>query len=193
MEVANRYSRTAMLLHWLVATLIIANVVLVWTVDLFPDGLVRPVIDTHKSLGLTVLGLALLRVLWRLTHRPPALPRSYPRLERLGAHAAHLLLYALILGLPLSGWIHDSAFKDAAAHPLTLFGLVPFPRIGFIMRLDPATKEQVHATWFAVHASLAYALYGLLALHVLGALKHQFWDGEGEFGRILPWGRADAG
>ncbi len=58
--------------------------------------------------------------------------------------------------------------------------------------LDPATKEQVHATWFAIHSDLAYVLYGLLALHVLGALKHQFIDGEAEFGRILPWGRAKA-
>ncbi len=190
MEVANRYTRTAMLLHWLVAALIIGNLVLIWTVDLFPDDLVRPAINTHKAIGLTVLGLALLRVLWRLSHRPPPLPRSYPRVERAGAHLAHLLLYALILGLPISGYIHDSAFKDAAAHPLTLFGLVEIPRLGFIMRLDPATKEQVHATWFAVHADLAYALYALLALHVLGALKHQFIDGHGELSRILPWGSA---
>ena len=85
MEVANRYTRTAMLLHWLVAVLIVANVVLVWVLDSFPDGWVRPAIDTHKSIGITVLGLALLRVLWRLSHKPPAMPRSYPRLERAGA------------------------------------------------------------------------------------------------------------
>ena len=193
MEVANRYTRTAMVLHWLVAVLIIANLVLVWTVDLFPDGMVRPVIDLHKSIGLTVLGLVLLRVLWRLSHRPPDMPRSYPRLERVAAHTAHLLLYVLILGLPISGWIHDSAFKDAAAHPLRLFWVVPWFRIGPIMALDPATKEQVHSFWFSVHASLAYVLYALLALHVLGALKHQFVDGEAELGRIWPWGRARAG
>ena len=191
MQVANRYTRTAMLLHWLVAVLIIANLALVWSIGLFPDALVRPAIDAHKSIGLTVLGLALLRVLWRLSHRPPALPRSYPRLERAGANAAHLLLYLLILGLPISGYIHDSAFKDAAAHPLTLFGLVTIPRLAPIMALDPATKERVHAFWFSVHGSLAYVLYVLLALHVLGALKHQFVDHEGEFGRMLPWGRAD--
>ncbi len=192
MEVANRYTRTAMLLHWLVALLIVANVVLAWVVDLLPEGWARPTIDTHKSIGITVLGLALLRVLWRLSHKPPALPRSYPRLERAGAHAAHLMLYGLILGLPISGWIHDSAFKDAAAHPLYLFGLVPWPRIAPIMALDPATKEHVHTLWFQIHSSLAYLLYGLLALHVLGALKHQFVDKEAELGRMLPWGRAAA-
>ena len=188
-QVANRYTRVAMLLHWLIAALIIANLALVWVVDDLPDGWIRPAVNTHKSIGLTVLGLALLRVLWRVGHKPPALPRSYPALERLGAHAAHLLLYGLILALPLSGWIHDSAFKDAAAHPLTIFGL-PWFRIGLITQLDPAAKERVHATWFAIHSALAYGLYGLLALHVLGALKHQFIDGEAEFGRILPWGRA---
>ncbi len=175
-----------MLLHWLVALLIAANLALIWTVGWFPDAMVRPVIDTHKSIGITLLGLVLLRVLWRLTHRPPPLPRSYPRLERIGAHAAHLLLYGLILGMPISGWIHDSAFKGAAAHPLRLFGLVPWPRIAPIMALDPATKEHVHAVAFQVHATLAYALYGLVALHVLGALKHQFIDKEPEIDRMLP-------
>ena len=192
MEVANRYTRTAMLLHWLVAALIIANLVLVWVIGLLPETGVRPAINLHKSIGITVLGLAVLRLLWRFAHRPPPFPRSYPRLERVGAHTAHVLLYVLIFGLPISGWIHDSAFKDAAAHPLVLFGVIPWFRIAAIANLDPATKERVHAFWYSVHASLGYALYALLALHVLGALKHQFVDGKGEFGRILPWGRADA-
>ena len=186
MAAVNRYTRTAMLLHWLVALLIVANVTLVWTLGWFPEGMVRPAIDTHKSIGITVLGLALLRVLWRLSHPPPPLPRSYPRLERVGAHAAHLVLYALIFGLPLSGWIHDSAFKDAPAHPLYLFGLVPWPRIGPIMALDPATKERVHALWFQIHSWLGYGLYALFALHVAGALKHQFIDREPEIDRMLP-------
>ncbi len=192
MIAAQRYTRTAMLLHWLIAVLIVGNLLLVWAINLnwFAEPRVRPMIDLHKSIGITVLGLALLRVLWRLSHRPPSLPRSYPRLERVGAHAAHLLLYALILALPISGWIHDSAFKLAAQHPLRLFGLVPWPRIAPIMALDPATRERVHALWFQIHASLAYVLYALLALHILGALKHQFIDREPELGRILPWGQA---
>lgn len=185
MIVANRYTRTAMLLHWLVAALIIGNVVLVWTIAALPDSDVRPAIDLHKSIGLTVLGLAILRILWRLGHRPPPLPRSYPAIERWGAHAAHLLLYGLILGLPLSGWIHDSAFKDAAAHPLTIFGL-PWFRIPQIANLPADQKERVHAFWFNIHASLGYALYVLFTLHVLGALKHQVLDRQPEFSRILP-------
>ncbi|NPD66857.1 cytochrome b [Lichenicola cladoniae] len=186
---AGRYTRTAMALHWLVALLVIANLVLVWTIGWFPDALVRPAIDTHKSIGITVLGLALLRVLWRFSHRPPPLPAEYSSPERAAAHGAHILLYGLILALPLTGWIHDSAFKDAAAHPLRLFGLVPWPRIGPIMALDPVTKEHVHAVWFSIHGLLAYGLYVLLALHLLGVLKHQLFDREPVLKRMLPaWG-----
>jgi cytochrome b561 len=188
MIVADRYTRTAMLLHWLVAVLIIGNLVLVWVIDWFPDEWVRPAIDTHKSIGITVLGLGVLRVLWRVAHRPPPLPVGYPAVERVGAHVAHVLLYVLIFALPLSGWIHDSAFKLAAEHPLYLFGLVPWPRIGAIMALDADTKERFHTLWYQIHGWLAYALYGLLALHVLGALKHQFIDKAQEFGRMLPLG-----
>jgi cytochrome b561 len=188
MQDSGRYTHTAILLHWLIAVLIIGNVALILVVDWFPDSLVRPVIDTHKSVGITVLGLALLRILWRVSHRPPALPASYRWLERAAAHAVHLGLYGLIIALPVSGWIHDSAFKDAATTPLRLFGLVPGPRIGPIMAMAPVAKEQLHTVWFEVHATLAYVLYVLLALHVLGALKHQVFDKESALGRMLPWG-----
>jgi cytochrome b561 len=183
-----RYTRIAMLLHWLVAALIIVNVALAYSADEVPDAYVRPVVDLHKSIGLTVLGLVLLRVLWRLAHPPPAMPRSYKRSERFAAHAAHLGLYALIAAVPLSGYMHDSAWKGAPTHPLRLYGLVDFPRIGVIASLPPEQKEQFHSEMFDVHVWLAYVLYGLFALHVLGALKHQFLDGEPELERMLPGG-----
>ncbi len=185
---ALRYTRVAMAFHWLIALLIVGNVALVWTVGSLPGPWVRPAIDTHKSIGLTVLGLALMRVLWRLAHKPPPLPATYPELERRGAHAAHLLLYVLILALPVSGYIHDSAFAQAAQHPLTLYGLVPFPRLAPIMHLPPAAKAHVHAFWFGVHVWLGYALYALFVLHVGGALKHQFLDRDPELQRMLPGG-----
>ncbi len=179
-----RYTRVAAVLHWLVAALIVVNVTLALTADSFPESWGRPVVDLHKSIGLTVLGLVLLRLLWRLSHPPPRLPASHGRLERTGAHAAHIVLYGLMFLLPISGWLHDSAFKDAAAHPLRLFWIVPWFRIGAIERLDPATKERLHTQFFALHAWSAYALYGLVALHILGALKHQFIDREPEIQRM---------
>lgn len=181
-----RYTKTAMLLHWLIALLMAVNIALILSVDHFPDDWVRPAVDTHKSIGITVLGLVILRILWRFGHRPPAMPPSYSRLERIGAHAAHAMLYLLMILLPLSGWMHDSAWKDAATHPMQLFGLVHWPRIGWIMSIEPATKEMLHDTFGALHIWAGYILYGLFALHVLGALKHQFIDKEPELQRMLP-------
>lgn len=171
-----RYTRTAIALHWIIAVLMIANVVLVLSADSLPDGWVRPAIDTHKSIGITVLGLGLLRVLWRWSHPAPPLPPEFPRRERLGAHAAHLLLYATMLLLPLTGWMHDSAWKDAATHPMPYFGLFEWPRIGWITQLPPGLKEHLHKLFGSWHTWLAYALYVLFAAHVLGALKHQWFD-----------------
>ncbi|CAH2785363.1 MAG: Cytochrome B561 [uncultured Caballeronia sp.] len=102
-EMPLRYTRTAMVLHWLIALLIICNVVLGLTAESFPDSWVRPVVDTHKSIGITVLGLVLLRILWRVSHRPPPLPKAFPKRENVAAHIAHFLLYLLLIGLPLSG------------------------------------------------------------------------------------------
>jgi cytochrome b561 len=179
-----RYSRPAVVLHWLVAVLILCNVALGLSADWVPDAWARPVIDTHKSIGITVLGLVLLRILWRATHPAPPLPADYPRWERWFAHGAHLLLYAVMLALPLSGWMHDSAWKDADTHPMFLFGLVPWPRMGFIEAIEPATKEHLHDVFGSVHIAFGYALYALLALHIIGALKHQWHDRHPELQRM---------
>ena len=181
---AARYTRVAIVLHWVIAILIAINVLLGLTADSLPNGWIRPAIDLHKSFGLTVLGLVLLRILWRVSHPPPPLPNAYPRLERMGAHAVHILLYGLILLLPISGWLHDSAFKDAAAHPLRLFWIIPWFRIGAIETLPAAQKEALHSQFFALHAWSGYALYALVALHIAGALKHQFVDRHQELQRM---------
>ncbi|MBN3766255.1 cytochrome b [Burkholderia sp. Ac-20365] len=183
---ASRYTRTAMILHWLIAVLIIVNVVLGLSADSLPDDWVRPVIDTHKSIGITVLGLALLRVLWRASHRPPPLPREFPSWERMAAHVAHFLLYFIMIALPLSGWMHDSAWKAAATHPMHLFGVIPFPRIGLIMNLDPAVKEPLHDKFGMLHTYLGYGLYALLAMHIGGALKHELLDRHSVIKRMVP-------
>ena len=189
MNESQRYTRTAMSLHWLIAILIILNVILALTDDLWPEGWERYVIDLHKSIGITVLGLAIMRLLWRVSHRPLALPKSFPTLERGAAHTAHLLLYVLIFAIPLSGWAHDSAWVAAASHPMKLYFLVPWPRIGYFMALDPQTKDVMHTQLGQLHTWLGYVLYVVLFLHVAGALKHEFIDRESVLRRMLPWGK----
>jgi cytochrome b561 len=184
---SHRYTRTAAVLHWLVAALIIANVLLVWTVDSLPKDWERPVIDTHKSIGITVLGLALLRLLWRIGHRPPPLPTAYAVWERRLSLVVHAVFYLLMFALPISGWLHDSAWKDAATHPMHWFGLFEWPRIGVIMQQNPELKEKLHGLFGGIHTAFAYVLYAMLALHIGGALKHQFLDKQRELQRMAPW------
>ena len=188
-EPIQRYNRTAMTLHWVVAALIFVNVVLGLSAQYAADAHVRPLIDMHKSIGLTVLGLVLLRILWRLSHKPPPMPRSYPGIEKVAAHAAHIALYAVILLLPLSGYLHDSAWTGGATHPLVWFGILHLPRMPIIKSFDPATKTHLHAVFAAAHTYIGYVLYGLVGLHLLGVLKHHLIDRESEISRMLPAGR----
>ena len=179
-----RYSEAAIVLHWLVAAGIVVNVALAWLWPHLHDAQVRPVIDIHKSIGITVLGLALLRLLWRLTHRPPAFPAGYGRWERATSHAVHALLYLLIFVMPLTGWIMDSAWKDAAANPMRWFGLFQWPRIAYFEMLDPAARDRLHQVFGTSHVWGSYVLYALVVLHIAGALKHQLVDGADELQRM---------
>ena len=181
-----RYSRPAIWLHWVIAVLIIANLALGIGHDHFGDENVRPILNTHKSIGITVLGLAIMRLLWRLTHRPPAFPANYKRWERVSSHIVHGMLYVLIFALPITGWMHDSAWKAASEIKMYWFGLFEWPRIGWIMNLDPVTKENLHDVFGEVHEAMAFFLIGLVLLHIGGALKHQFFDKERELQRM--WG-----
>lgn len=181
---ARRYTSLAITLHWLVAIGIIINVFLALTWEFYPEESIRPAINLHKSIGITVLGLAIMRLLWRFTHTPPALPTGYAKWEVQLSHVTHVLLYVIIFAMPLTGWMHDSAWKAADENPLTLFGVIPFPRISYIMNLDAVTKEQMHDLFGEFHEIAAYAIYVLVGLHVLGALKHQFFDKQRELQRM---------
>ena len=183
-QALSRYTPVAMVLHWLVALLIAMNVALIWSVNYLPDSWVRPAIDTHKSAGVTILGLAVMRVLWRFANPPPPLPASYPRWERISARGVHVALLLLLFGLPLSGWTQDLAWKNAASFPMQWFYLFPWPRISFVLSLEPQTKEIVYAIAGRTHVLLSYALYALFLLHVGGALKHQLIDRKPELQRM---------
>ena len=124
-----------------------------------------------------------MRILWRVSHRPPELEVKTGK-EKLAAHIGHGMLYVLMIFIPLSGWLHDSAWKAAAEHPMKLFGTIPWPRISYIMNIDPATKEHLHRLFGDIHSLLAYVLYALFVLHVAGALKHQFVDKQRQLQRM---------
>jgi cytochrome b561 len=181
-----RYTNVAIVLHWIVAVLMIANIILGLSIDKIPEDWIRPVIDVHKSIGVTVLGLILMRVLWRLGHRPPPFSAGMALWERIAAHIVHYGLYVLMLWMPITGWLHDSAWKAAPEIPLRWFGLFEFPRIGFIMNQPPETKEYLHGLFGSMHAIAGYVLFWIVLLHVAGALKHQFLDKEPEFRRMWP-------
>jgi len=181
-----RYSGVAIALHWIVGLLIITNVALAWSWDYVSDESVRPLINNHKTIGITVLGLVTMRLLWRLTHRPPPFQAELKTWERTLAHWVHIGLYLIMFALPLSGWIMDSAYKDAVTHPNFWFGLFEWPRLGFVMAMDPATKKSVHDIFGETHEIAAKILYLLVFLHIAGALKHQYVDKHRGLARMMP-------
>jgi cytochrome b561 len=172
-----RYSRVAILLHWVIAALILVNLYL----GLFHESASKPVRASmmfyHKSIGLTVLALTILRLLWRLAHRPPAYDVAMRRWEVGLARATHWTFYALLLALPLSGWLLISTGGRATS----VFGLFSVPA------LPISHSEDIHDTIDTIHGVLGWAMLALVLLHVAGALKHQLQGHRHIFGRMAPW------
>lgn len=173
-----RYDGLAMLFHWVLAIAIIGTFSVGWYMADLPFSLTRlKLFNWHKWAGVTILALSALRLLWRLTHRPPAdLPM--PGWQKFGAHAVHWLLYACFFAVPLSGW----AYSSAAGFPIVWFGVLPLPDfVGKDKELAESLKQ--------LHQCFAYGL-GLLVLAHLGAVvKHVVLDRDGLLRRMLP-GRA---
>jgi cytochrome b561 len=172
-----RYTKPAVLLHWLIALLIIAAFALGLTMTNIP-GLTPTKLkyfSWHKWLGVTVLGLACLRLLWRLTHAAPPYPAQMPRWQQSAAHALHFLLYILIFAIPVSGYLYSLA----AGVPVVYLGVLPLPVI-----IDP--NPELKPLLKLVHYWLNMTLLAAFCLHVLAALKHQFIDRDGVLRRILP-------
>lgn len=172
-----RYGAVPQALHWLVVVLLALQLTLAALADDLPDGLERfALLSRHKSVGITILGIALLRLIWRLADRPPPLP-AMPGWQKVAAAVTHWGLYALLFAMPLSGWMMSSA----ANYPVSWFGLVQLPDL-------VGTSPDLHEILEEVHETLAGALLALVAVHVLAALKHQFVDRDGLMSRMLPWG-----
>lgn len=181
-----RYGQVAMTLHWLIALAVILNVCLgLYVADLpSSDPIQFPLIQFHKSVGLTVLVLSLARLAWRLVNPIPPLPASMSPALRTLARGTHYLLYFLIVAIPLSGWVFVSA--SPLGLPTIYFNLFQWPHIPLLAELPRAQKVVLRPELFAVHKYLAWSAIVLVPVHITGALYHQFMRGDDILKRMLP-------
>mgnify|MGYP003595007596 FL=1 len=173
---STHYTATAKALHWGIAVLIFGMLGLgfyMTGLDLSPTKL--QLFSWHKWAGVTVFMLVVVRLAWRVTHRPPALPAHMPALERFAAHAGHHLLYVLMIAIPLSGWLMSSA----KGFQTVWFGVLPLPDL---LAKDKALGNLLET----VHFVLNYTLIAVLLGHVGAALKHHFIDRDDVLTRMLP-------
>lgn len=184
-----RYGDTAIIFHWLIALLIIGLL----AIGKFMTGLAEndpfrfELTQWHKSFGIAVLLLSALRLLWRFTHKPPPEPASLPIWQKHISGLVHLALYALMLALPITGWIMVSA--SPLNIDTVLFGVIPWPHIPPFP--DLPNKESIAAAFHGYHEIAGNALLVLLLAHIGAALKHHFIDKDTILLRMLPnWASA---
>ena len=173
----NHWGSAAKFFHWAVVLLILTQGAIgLIMVELPKRPNIIPVYSFHKSLGLTILALAVLRLAWRLFDPRPHEPESMPRWQVLGARAGHALLYLLIFLVPLSGWWFDSV---SGLRPLYWFGMLEVPHIA-----APSTdwKPIAHES----HELLFWTLMVVAAGHATMALIHHFYHRDGVLKRMLP-------
>jgi cytochrome b561 len=162
----SRYSKVAIILHWLMAVMIIGNLAGGFLHDYVPTagGQRSLVMGLHKSFGISILALTLLRLGWRLANPPPALPAYFTSGERLLARAAHWGFYGLMLALPMSGWV----MADRNDRPIPFFALTEIPKFGVGKPIADAAHE--------FHELAGWAMLALIALHIIGIIKHLVMD-----------------
>ncbi len=169
----DRYGLITILLHWVVATLMIGLIILgLWMVQM-PVSLEKlKFYGWHKEYGFMVLGLAIIRIIWRLSNITPTLPIPY--WQELAARSVHWIFYGFMFALPITGWLITSA----AGLPASFFGLITLPNL-------VAPSEEVRQLFQEVHKWLSYALIGFIGLHAAAALKHHFIDKDNVLRRMF--------
>ena len=190
----SRYNRVAMSLHWLIALAIIGNLLLGWWMhdaieQASQRALAAQAFQWHKSIGLSILLLSVLRLLWRLGHRAPPLPPQMPAWERRAAQLTHIALYSLMLLVPLSGWLYVSTQwrgDTALSVPTLFFGWFEVPHLFGLHTLAAEQRQWWAEISFLTHEWLASGMAALLLLHIAAALKHQFVSHDDVLQRMLP-------
>ena len=177
------YTSTAKFLHWLIALAIIFMLALGWLMGGLPKGEAKFFwFQLHKSIGISILLLSLVRLGWRMMHRAPPLPATMPMWEQRAAHIGHFLLYVVMIGMPLSGWAMVSA--ESHGIPLILFGVLPWPYVPVLPTLDNA--KEVGDKLGDVHGITAYILAMLVAGHAAAAWKHHLFSRDDILLRMAP-------
>jgi cytochrome b561 len=166
----------AQTLHWLIALLIVVQFVLARMAAHLPLGMRKlSLLAEHKSVGMTILILAMIRLAWRLKHAPPPLPAQMRSIERWLAMASHVSFYVILLAMPLSGWLMSSAKN----YSVSWFGAFTWPNL-----IQP--NEAAFATFKTLHQLLSKLLIAIASLHILAAIKHHFWNKDDVLVRMLP-------
>ena len=180
-----RYNAVAMIIHWLTALtvigLLVVGNIMADLPNTDPDKL--QLFNWHKSFGVTVLLLTVIRLAWRLTHKPPALPDHMPAWEMRAAHGAHWLFYLLLL-VPVLGWAMVSSSPRNI--PTVLFNTVDWPHIPGLVDMDRDHKKVMRELFENLHAAAAYTMAALIVLHIGAALRHQFVLKDKTIQRMLP-------
>ena len=181
---SSRYSAVAIGLHWAIAGMLLGLIWLGWNMH-GPDGReIEWAYQMHKSIGITVLMLTIVRVIWRVKNPPPPLPDEMKSWEKTASHIVHLGFYAVMIGAPLAGWALASIAKVQV--PTVLFGAVSWPHLPFLPGLSAETKAALYNVIEFMHSKSAWLIIGMLALHVGGALKHEFSEEDGVLKRMIP-------
>ena len=171
-----RYSGVAIGLHWLIGLMILVSFTVGLTmVELSLSPFKLRLYSWHKWAGVTIFMLVLLRCMWRLTHAAPTLPPDMPRWQRIAADTSHFALYALMIAIPLSGWLMSSAKGFQTVY----FGVIPIPDL-------LQKNKELGETLALVHQSLNFTMIGIVILHAAAALKHHFIDQDDILRRMLP-------
>lgn len=173
---SSRYTAVAIALHWAMAALLMFMIWLGWNME---ENEAR--FQLHKSIGITILFLALARLAWRFVNPPPPLPEGMPRLEKTASHAVHIAFYVLMIGIPLGGWLMVSVSPFQVS--TVLYGVLSWPHLPFTEGLR---GERLYGIVEFFHSKGAWVIIGLLALHVAGAVKHEIGAEDGVLKRMLP-------
>ena len=175
----SRYSYGAMIFHWIIAVAVIWNWRLAENAHHVSSEEAGAIFADHKALGITILALTVGRILWRLTHKMPALPSNYATWEKVLARATHAIFYFLLIALPLAGWIANSL----SGRSIDVFGLFTIPP------LPVGQNGKLGSDIYSVHATAGSIMIYLIGLHILGALKHTLFNRDGGIFRMLPFGK----